>query len=455
MDLNRTVKPEASTEISFVLPEIETFKLKNALEVVLVKRENLPIIRFNLVVNAGSKTDPVGKKGLANLFAMMIDEGAGDYNGLELMDEFDIIGSNFDTNCNNDGIYLGLRTLTENLDRSLELFSQVIKHPHFDDVSFAREKRKVLIRLLQLKDDTEEIASSVFEYLVFGESDPYAFPVNGYESDVNNIKLDDIKKFYSTYFYPNNCALIIVGDVDRIEIEHKLNAVLNEWEPKVLKFEEPEYKLEEHKGVYIVHKPDAVQSEIRIGHISAKRNKHDFFQRTLLNTILGGQFSSRINLNLREAKGYTYGAFSRFNYYKDGAYFYVTTSVSVENTVNAVNEIFNELNKIKHGVTEDELEFAKRSTIRKYPSNFETNRQIAFNLTTKYLYNLPDDYFLTYPDHIRDTSIDSVNNAAVEHILPKDAIIVLAGNKEKIIPLLQENGFNEFKELNYTGQPAD
>lgn len=455
MSLNRAVKPEPSIDLSYVLPEVETFKLKNALDVLLVRRENLPIIRFNLVVNSGSKLDPVGKKGLANLFAMMIDEGAGEYNGLELMDEFDTIGSNFDASCNNDGVYFGLRTLTENLDRSLELFSMIIKEPHFDEVSFAREKRKLLIRLLQLKDDSEEIASSVFEYIVFGTSDPYAYPVTGYESDVNNIKLADIKDFYSTYFYPNNSALIVVGDINREDLEVKLNKALKEWEPKVLKFEEPDFIIDKHKGIYLIHKPDAVQSEIRIGHISEKRNRHDYFPRTLLNTILGGQFSSRINLNLRESKGYTYGAFSRFNYYKDGAYFYVTTSVSVENTVNAANEILNELNNIKSGVTESELEFAKRSTIRKFPSNFETNRQIAFNLTTKYLYNLADDYFLTYPDHVRDTSIDSVNKCAIDHIHPEELIILLTGNKDKIIPLLKEAGYNDFKELNYNGQPID
>ena len=230
--LNRANKPDPTIELSFVLPEIETFKLKNALEVLYVRRDNLPIIRMNLVVNGGSRVDPKGKKGLANLFAMMIDEGAGEYNGLELMDEFDTFGSNFDTSCNNDGIYIGVRTLTENFDRSLELYSKVIKEPHFDKVSFAREKRKVLIRLLQQKDDAEEIATSSFEYLVLGKTDPYAYPVPGYEEDVKNITLDEIKEFYSAYFYPNNAALIVVGDIEREDLEHKLNESLKEWEPQ-------------------------------------------------------------------------------------------------------------------------------------------------------------------------------------------------------------------------------
>lgn len=450
--INRAIKPDPTIELSFVLPEIETFKLKNALEVLYVRRDNLPIIRMNLVVNGGSRVDPKGKKGLANLFAMMIDEGAGEYNGLELMDEFDTLGSNFDTSCNNDGIYIGVRTLTENFDRSLELYSKVIKAPHFDKVSFAREKRKVLIRLLQQKDDVEEIATSSFEYLVLGKTDPYAYPVSGYEEDVKSITLDHIKEFYSTYFYPNNAALIVVGDIERYDLECKLNESLKEWEPQTLKFPDPVSMLKPHPGVYVINKSDAVQSEIRIGHISKKRNKHDFFQRTLLNTILGGQFSSRINLNLREAKGYTYGAFTRFNYYKDSAYFFASTSVAQENTLNAVNEIIKELKLIKNGVSEAELEFAKRSTIRKYPSNFETNRQIAYNLTTRYLYNLPDDYFQTYPDKIRDVSLDEIIVAAKEHILPDDLVILLVGDKSKIVPQLNEAGFDNYTELDYTGR---
>src|ERR1039457_6280857 len=195
MKLDRSKKPSPSIELSFVLPEVENFKLNNALDVIFVKRDNLPILRLNLVINSGSKTDPIHKKGLANLFTLMIDEGADEYNGLELMDEFDMLGTNFELSCNNDAIYMGLRTLSENADRSIELFSKVVTKPHFDDNSFAREKRKILTRLIQLKDDPEEIASSVFEYIVLGKEDPYSFPIMGYEDDINNISIEDITGF--------------------------------------------------------------------------------------------------------------------------------------------------------------------------------------------------------------------------------------------------------------------
>jgi zinc protease len=451
MKLDRSIKPSASAELSFILPEVENFKLDNALDVIFVKRNNLPILRLNLVVNGGTKTDPLNKKGLANLFTLMIDEGADEYNGLELMDEFDMLGTNFDLSCNNDGVYVGLRTLTENADRSIELFSKVVTKPHFDDISFAREKRKVLTRLIQLKDDPEEIASSVFEYIVLGRKDPYSYPIIGYEDDINNISIEDIKDFYRSYFVPNNSALIAVGDITKEELSEKLNYYLKDWKPKVLDIANYKPNIKESPGIYLIHKEDAVQSEIRIGHTSEKREKHDYFPRTLLNTILGGQFSSRINLNLREDKGYTYGAFSRFNYFKECAFFYASTSVGIENTGNAVKEIIKELNLIREGVTEEELGFAQLSTIGKYPANFETNRQIAHNLTTKYLYDLPNDYFHTYLDRIRDVSIEQVNKSAKDHIHTDRLVILVVGVKEKLIPQLREITSDKITELDYLG----
>ena len=452
MKLDRSKKPSPSIELSFVLPEVENFKLNNALDVIFVKRDNLPILRLNLVINSGSKTDPIHKKGLANLFTLMIDEGADEYNGLELMDEFDMLGTNFELSCNNDAIYMGLRTLSENADRSIELFSKVVTKPHFDDNSFAREKRKILTRLIQLKDDPEEIASSVFEYIVLGKEDPYSFPIIGYEDDINNISIEDIKNVYNSLFVPNNSAMIAVGDISKDELSEKLNYYLRNWKPKVLEGEKYNSRIKETPGIFLIHKEDSVQSEIRIGHTSKKRDKHDYFSRTLLNTILGGQFSSRINLNLREDKGYTYGAFSRFNYFKECAFFYASTSVGIENTGNAVKEIIKELDFIKEGVTEKELEFAQLSTIGKYPSNFETNRQIAHNLTTKYLYDLPDDYFHTYLDRIRDVTIELVNKSAIDHIHTDRLVILVVGDKEKLIPQLREITSDKITELDYLGK---
>ncbi len=219
MNLERSTKPLPTDEINFSLPEIQNFTLENGLEVFFVKKDSLPILRFNLVINAGSKFDPADKKGLANLFTLMLDEGAGDYNALELSDEFDILGSHFGVRSDHDTIYLSLQTLKENLNRSLELLGLVVTKPKFDDEDFEREKRKVLTHLLQLHDDPESIANSVFDFLVFGEENPYAYSADGYESTLKNVTNEDIKQFYQQYFIPKNAALVVVGASSENELK--------------------------------------------------------------------------------------------------------------------------------------------------------------------------------------------------------------------------------------------
>jgi zinc protease len=196
--------------------------------------------------------------------------------------------------------------------------------------------------------------------------------------------------------------------------------------------------IEPKKKIYIYHKDGSVQTEIRVGHITLKRNEKDFFQRYILNTILGGQFTSRINLNLRERNGYTYGATSRFQYFKDTAFFEVSTSVGIENTVNALKEILFELDNIQNGVTEKELEFAKSSITKKFPLNFETYRQIASGVAGKILYNLPDNYFDTYIQNVNSVLKTEVDKAAKEFIMNDKLSIVLIGNKNLLLPKLNE-----------------
>ncbi|MCL5027650.1 MAG: insulinase family protein [Bacteroidetes bacterium] len=438
MMLDRETKPLPSDEIKFSLPEIEKFKLENELEVFFINKSKLPIIQLNLIVNAGSVFDANDKKGLSNLYSMTVDEGAGNYSSLELSDEFETLGTHFNVSSSEDHIYFSLQSLKENFERSLELLSMVIISPHLEEKDFLREQRKIITRLLQQQDEPDEIADLVFEYNVFGKSNPYAFPVIGYEDSVENISLEDIKKFHSSFIFPNNSALIVVGDITKDELQKSLNNYFKGWKSKTAVTEISFPQIPNKKNIFLVDKKGSVQSEIRIGHISTKRKDNDYFPKLILNTILGGQFTSRINLNLREKKGYTYGAHSRFNYLKDCANFYITTSVASENTANAVKEIFNELNEIRNGVTPDELEFAKSSLIRKFPSNFETYKQIASNLIGTVIHSLPEDYFNTYIENVSKITIEEVNSAAEKYILPNESIIVIVGSKEILNEQLSE-----------------
>ncbi len=449
--IDRAIKPEETGKISFALPSIEKFRLENGLEVYFIRKNKLPIMQINLVTNAGSIFDPDGKKGTANLFSMVVDEGAGDYDALSLSDEFDSLGSNFSVYCTQDSIYFSLQSLTENFHRSLELFGTVLTKPHFNNQDFERERRKILTRILQLKDEPDEIADSVFENILFGNKSPYAFRTIGYEEDIKSISVDELKIFYSKYIHPNNAALVVVGDSTLDKLKDQLNTLLKDWKSTEAVNQISIQRNENTSEIYVVNKKDSVQTEIRIGHFSTKRNEGDYFAKSILNTILGGQFTSRINLNLREKKGYTYGAHSQFNYYKNEAYFYATTSVGNENTGNAVKEIFSELQKIKEGVLQSELEFAKSSLIRKFPSNFETYKQIATNLTGIILHSLPINYFNTYIENVNNISIKDVNEAAAKYISPGKTVTVLVGEKDKIISQIDELKLGEIIEVDEVG----
>jgi zinc protease len=443
MKIDRSIKPKASSELSFKVPNYKKFTLNNKLDIYFVEKRELPIVRLNVIINAGSKFDPNMKKGTSNTLTMCLDEGAGEYNALELSEQFDLLGAQFSLYSNSDTIQITLQTLKENFSKALQLVGKVLTEPHLHDEDFEREKRKIQTRLKQLSDDPDYLANTFFESLLLGENNPYSYPVLGVPNNIAEITNIDIKSWYNKFILPNNSFIVAVGNISFEEFQSNIEECFSVWEKGNEDFQFNLKNNSDKKILYIVDKKDSVQTEIRVGHHSGERKAGDYFSKHLLNAILGGQFTSRINLNLREKHGYTYGASSNFNYYKNAAYFDVSTSVGIENTVNALNEIFKELKNIRNGVSEDELTFAKSSVIRKFPLNFETYRQVASNFIGEFIYELPKDYFSTYIDKINSVTIDDVNKAALKNIFPDSATTVLVGDKNKLLDQLKDNNFGK------------
>lgn len=449
--INRKLKPGPSGEINFSLPEIKRTTLDNGLRIVYIRKEKLPLTRLNVMIESGSKYDPENKKGLSNLTSMIIDEGADGLSALDISDAFDMLGSDFSVHSDSESISLKLQTLTENLESSLNILSKVLLKPDFKEQDYEREKKKTATKLLQLRDEPDFLADRILDYRIFGENNPYAFPSLGYDDHLENIQLSDITDFYSYKFSPNVSHVIGVGDSDFGSFVNVIKKFFIEWNvsarTSLLSYNNPVNS----RKIFLFDKKDSVQSEIRIGHSSLNRNSYNYFSRLILNTILGGQFTSRINLNLRENKGYTYGAFSAFSYLKNAAYFYVSTSVGIENTFNAVNEIYMELEKIRDGVTDVELEFAKSSIIKKFPSNFETYRQISGNLATSVIYSLPDNFFNTYIENVSAVTADQVRAAAQDLIHPDKAFCVIVADKNKL-PDFPNETKPDISEVDYGGR---
>ena len=445
MKTDRSVKPLPSSEVTFNMIPYEKFSFKNGLDVYFIKKDELPIVRINVIVNSGSKFDPANRKGTANLLAMCLDEGAGEFNSLELSEQFDLLGARFSLHCNSDTIQITVQTLKENFSKAMRLLSMVLKEPHLKQKDFERERRKIQTKLKQLRDDPDYIASTSFESLLFGSKNPYSYPTMGLDSDITRITNEEINLHYHNFILPNNTFVIVTGDISEDDMRKLLEQNLSDWQSSSF---DSQFNLEKNvdsKKVYIINKKDSVQTEIRAGHHTSGRNSEDYFARHLLNTILGGQFTSRINLNLREKHGYTYGAGSDFNYYKNSAYFDVSTSVGIENTFNALREIFSELNNIRKGITEEELNFAKSAIIRKFPLNFETYGQVSSNIIGMVIHNLPFDYFNTYIENINSVTLDAVNIAAGENIFPELTTTVLVGDKDKLAEQVKDSEFGRIE----------
>lgn len=441
----RKNKPVETSDTKFNLPLPEEFYMDNGLRVIFIKKNNLPMVRTLMLLNAGSKYDPAKKNGLSYLTTLTLDEGAGGLNALELSDAFDMLGSSFSLSTDNDFINISLQSLSEHFDKSFELFSKVILQPDFNQQDFEREKKKLITRILQSKDEPDYLADQIFDNLIFTSKNPYAYPVAGYEETVSSLCRDDVHNFYQSFFHPSNSVLIVVGDIELITLKNTLQKHLSYWVKKGEVRSVGYNNVTNEKRIYVCHKDNAVQTEIRIGHLSEPRNPANYFSRLLLNTILGGQFNSRINLNLRERNGYTYGATSRFQYYQEAAFFEVSTSVGIDNTANAVKEILSELELIKDGIKDSEIQFAKSSITKKFPLNFETYRQLTSGLAGRVLFNLPSDYFSNYVNTVNSVRKEEVELAATNFIMNDNLAIVLVGDKNKLIPQIQYLGVEIFE----------
>ncbi len=426
--LDRSIKPLPTGKINFVQPKIEIYNLKNSLKLYFSKKDTLPIIQLNFLIPSGSIYNPQNMEGLSQLTSLLLDEGAGNLTSFEISDKLELFGSILNINSNKEYTNISLLSLREKFVDSLEILSKIILSPNFADDDFERQKLKLITQNIQLNDDPSFVASKKFNKIVFKNS-PFQFPASGLNLSIKNLLNFDVKNFFENYYLPNGSFVVLVGNIESREVINLLNKYFSKWQIK--ENIKPDFYISKtNKKIVIVDKPNAAQSEIRMGHFSKGRNSEDFFARTILNSILGGQFSSRINLNLREDKGYTYGVHSRYNYNSIGSTFSVSTSVKTENTGDAINEILLELNAIKNEISDEEIEFSKSYLIRRYPSLFETYTQIASNISLLPIFNLPLNYFEDFNNKIKKVSKDEILIAAKENIIFEELIIVVVGDKK-------------------------
>jgi zinc protease len=416
-------------------PEFERFVLSNGLEVVLMEKHQVPLVQLTLLVRAGSVDDPAGKTGLASLTLDMMDEGAGGRDALELADAVDFLGASLSVGTGLHTASVDLFTPLAKLADALPLMADVALRPDFSGEELERLRADRLTDLVQAHDEPNAIAAALYSRTLFGADHPYGVRTAGTEASLRGFTASDLQQFHRTYFHPGNAALIVVGDVTRANIESALTAAFGSWpageNPKATVTPPGQVK---GRTIYLVDKPGAAQSVIRIGRIGAARDTEDYYAMTVLNTILGGSFSSRLNQNLREDKGYSYGAGSSFGFRPVPGPFLATSAVQTDVTGPALAEFMKELRNIRKPIPVDELDRAKNYEALQYPQSFQTVADVAGQIEDLLANALPEDHFDTYQRRILAVTAADVQRAAKKYIDPDHLAIIVVGDRSIIEP---------------------
>lgn len=451
--------PKPGPDPSFNLPTIDKRKLSNGMNVWIVKQSELPIVSMNMVLNAGATADPQDRAGLASTTASLMNTGTKNRSAVDIANQLQSIGVNIGANANWDSANVTMQSLTKNLDKALEIYADIVKNPTFPENELETLRRRTQVGLLQRKDNPNAISGVVYNRLLYGKDHPYGKSVTLDENSVKTVTRAEIERFYSTFYRPNNAALIVVGDTDANTIIPKLEAAFGDWKPAdVPAISVPGGSSQNNSGIFIVDKPGAAQSVVSIGQVGVSRDNPDYFPLLVMNSILGGQSSARVNMNLREDKGYTYGARTGWSFRRGAGPFEASADVQTAVTKESVVEFMKELNGIRGSipVTPAELEYNKQSIIRRFPQGFETVGQISGQLANLVIYGLNDSYFNEYIRKVNAVTLEDVNRVANKYLTPDKMAILIVGDRNVIEPKLREiDGWGKnIRLLDGEGNPA-
>lgn len=431
---DRAVPPTVGPPPTVAPPEVERRRLANGLDVLVVRRPGLPIVDLRLVVRAGAAADIPERAGRASLVAEMLDEGTERYSALELAEALDRLGAELEIVAGWDASTLALHVLRPRLEPALELMAEVVARPTFPEDELRRVRDERLADLARQRQEPRYLAHETFSAVVYGPGHPYAATLSGTPESVQAIGREEVYAFYREHFRPGNAFLVAVGDVDATHLLPILERTLGAWEPAPpAPVAPPGRPTARPTAVYLVDRPGAPQSEIQVGHAAVPRTTPDFFPLLVLNTVLGGAFTSRLNMALREERGYTYGAGSRFEFRLGPGPFAASSAVFTGVTDDALRIFVDEIRRIRDEVVPSgELDRARSYVALGLPRQLETTAQIARTIADIELYGLGDDYLARFVERIRAVTAEEVLRAARAHLDPEHMALVVVGDRERI-----------------------
>ncbi len=447
----RKNKPEPGPPPMIHLPAPQEFTLANGLKVYLVENHALPVLSAEIVSRAGSVNDPAAKSGLATLTAEVMSDGTASRDLTQLATDEERIGTHVETGAGMESGAVSIDMLTSHLADGMNLLADVTEHPGFRTEDVERRRKQRLVRIAQETDNVQSMAIRVGPKLVFGD-DPYGRTGTGTAESVGSISQPDLSAFYAAHYGPHDSALILAGDVTRAQAESLAREYFGKWTEKTEAAPAiPAAPAPQPTHVVIVDKPGAPQTALDAFGIGVPANSPDDEVLTVMNYTLGASFASRINMNLREVHGYTYGASSRFTGYIDGGMFVAGGLVRTDVTAPAAKELMGEIRNFPaKPSTTDELAEAKEASVRSLPGRFETTSSIVRATDSIFLYGRPLDYYTKLPAKYQAVTQADIARVAQQYLHPDELVIVAAGDRTKIEPALKDAGLGsvEVRDIN-------
>jgi len=455
---DRTKLPEAGTPPDARFPAIARATLPNGLKIVLAERHSIPQVQLTLLVDAGYAADQFAAPGTASLALDMLDEGTTRRTALQISDTLSQLGAELSTSSQLDVSRVALSTLKENLDPALDIFADVVLNPSFPQADFQRQQRQRLARIQREKVQPVQMALRVFPQLLYGANHAYGNPLtgSGTEQSVTRMTRDNLVRFHRTWFKPNHATLVIVGDVSLAEIQPRLTRLFSRWQAGEVPQKNVSTVADQARPlVYILDRPGAEQSVILAADLAApKANPHEYAIEAMT-SLLGGQFTSRINMNLREGKHWSYGAFTFIWDARGQRPFIAYAPVQTDKTKESMIEVDRELRGIlgPRPVDADELAKAQANLTLTLPGNWETMNAVQASLEQLVTFGLDDHYYETYAQRVRALTIPDAAGAAQETIRPDHLVWVVVGDRAKIEAGIRELNFGEIRFLDADGKP--
>mgnify|MGYP004496516947 CR=1 FL=1 len=426
-------RPQGAPRID--IPEPQRMRLPNGLTVMYVRQAELPVVSAVLVTRgAGSADEPAEISGLSSFTASMLDEGAAGMDALALANALDLLGASLSTFSTTDAAQANLYVLRQNFPRALQLMADVVIRPDFPEREINRVRDERLTALARARDEATTIANNAFASLVYGGQHPYGrYPVAETTRGLDRAR---VQAFHATRYRPENSTLILVGDVDPATMQPQIAQAFGGWTaqgPAMRIGEPPRAPAIGRTTVYLIDKPGAAQSEIRIGHPGVSRTNPDYYALQVMNTMLGGTFTSRLNTNLRETHGWAYGARSGFQMYRGEGPFTAASGVQTNATDSALVEFFRELNRMRtEPVSAEELQKIKNFVALRLPDQLETTQDMAGQLAGLETYGLDASFYDDFVQRVMAVTAEDVRRVANQYVRPENSVVVIVGDRSVV-----------------------